>query len=404
MSSTLQPPKPLTGTPSDHCRPTLASALCHPHLAGLDALRAVAVLLVLIDHSGLTNFGTLRVLYGGLGVEIFFVLSGFLITWLLLGEADRHGRIDLGAFYWRRATRLLPAMVVYLVVGALLLLAMGKPLPWAAITAYALYAMNYYQGLTGAEPHYLSHAWSLAVEEQFYLLWPALLIVLLRRGWSLPRSLTALILSLWAVKAVWVLVLGVGDDYLYRALETRADQLFMGCLLAVVLRSGDRWHAVFDTLARHRWLAGALVLALLATTALLQADVTTKYLIGYAVEPLLIAVLLPLVLVEARRQGWMARAINAPAVVLVGQVSYGLYLYHPFLIHPVRKVVLRLTGSMPLAVALSLLVVVVVAWASFRWIETPLRDRLNRKVSRGTARTRHDLPQTSEMPEGMRAA
>jgi peptidoglycan/LPS O-acetylase OafA/YrhL len=401
----IQPPStPLAGPLSDLRRPTLASALRQPHLAGLDALRAVAVLLVLIDHSGLTNFGTLRVLYGGLGVEIFFVLSGFLITWLLLGEVDRHGRIDLGAFYWRRATRLLPAMLVYLVVGALLLLAMGKPLPWPAITAYALYAMNYYQGLTGAEPHYLSHAWSLAVEEQFYLLWPALLIVLLRRGWSLRRSLAGLILSLWAVKAVWVLVLGVGDDYLYRALETRADQLFMGCLLAVVLRSGDRWHAVFDTLARHRWLAGALVLALLATTALLQADVTTKYLIGYAVEPLLIAVLLPLVLVEARRAGWVARAINAPVVVLIGQVSYGIYLYHPFLIHPVRNAVLRLTGSMPLAVGLSLLLVLAVAWASFRWIETPLRHHLNGKLSRGATPTRHGSPQTSEMPEGMRAA
>ena len=364
---------------------SVSSALLRPHLAGLDFLRAVAVLLVLIDHSGLAFIDKVRIFDGGLGVEIFFVLSGFLITWLLLGEVATRGRIDLPAFYWRRATRLMPAMLVYLLAGALLLLTQGKPLPWEAIAAALLYGMNYYQAFTGAVPHYLSHCWSLAVEEQFYLLWPLLLIGLQRRGWCLKRSLGVLILALWVLKIVLVLGLEVGDDYLYRALETRSASLLIGCLLAVVLRSGGRWHTLFDALAARRWVPGGIVVSILASVALLHSSVVAKNLLGYAIEPLLIALLLPLVLIEAHRGGWMARGINAPVVVLIGQVSYGIYLYHPFILHPVRNVALRLTGSMPLAVVLSLLVVVTVAWASFRWIEAPLRARLTRPVRSGGA-------------------
>ncbi|WP_293999060.1 acyltransferase family protein [Sphaerotilus sp.] len=396
MKSPAAKPNPATTAPT---LPTLASALLQPRMAGLDFLRAVAVLLVLLDHSGLGAIGPVQVFDGGLGVEVFFVLSGFLITWLLLGETAARGRIDLAAFYWRRATRLMPAMGVYLLVGALLILVQGKPLPWKPIAASVLYVMNYYQALTGAESHYLSHCWSLAVEEQFYLLWPVLLIVLQRSGWSLQRSLTVLILSLWTLKVGLVLGLGVSDDYLYRALETRSDQLFMGCLLAVVLKSGPRGHALFDTLARHRWVLGGVVAAMLASTTLLHGTVASKYLLGYAAEPLLIALLLPLVLIEAHRGGWLARGLNAPVMVLIGQVSYGVYLYHPFIIHPIRNAVTRATGSAPLGVGLSLVVVVAVAWASFRWIEEPLRSRLTRQTR--TLRPSHVAP---TMPEGVGVA
>jgi peptidoglycan/LPS O-acetylase OafA/YrhL len=362
--------------------PTLAAALRHPRLAGLDFLRAVAVLLVVLDHSGLEFIGPVAVFDGGLGVEMFFVLSGFLITWLLLGETAARGRIDLAAFYRRRAARLMPAMGVYMLVGALLLLARDKPIPWGAVTASALYVMNYYQAFTGAEPNYLAHCWSLAVEEQFYLLWPVLLMVLQRRGWTLQRSLTVLILSLWALKVGLVLGLGASDEYLYRSLETRADQLFIGCLLAVMLKSA-RWHALFETLTARHWVLWAVVASILASITLLPETVVIKYLLGYAIEPMLIALLLPLVLIEARGGGWTSRLLNAPAMVLIGQISYGIYLYHPFIIHPVRNAVLHLTGSMPLAVGLSLVTVMAVAWASFRWIEEPLRTRLTRPAPSG---------------------
>jgi len=388
-------PDPVPATPPSDL---LAHALRQPRMAGLDFVRAIAVLLVLLSHSGLGAIGPVQVFDGGLGVEVFFVMSGFLITWLLLGEQSMRGHINLGTFYWRRATRLMPAMVIYLVVGALLLLAQRKPLPWEAITAATLYAMNYYQAFTGAQSHYLSHCWSLAVEEQFYLLWPLLLIALQRRGWHLQRSLTVLILSLWALKAVLALGLGMRDEYLYRALETRSDALLVGCLLAVGLQSGGRWLAFFDGLARHRWVLGGIVVSILASITLLHQTVISKNLLGYTLEPVLIALLLPLVLIEARRGGWLARALNAPVMVLIGQVSYGIYLYHPFIIHPVRNAVVRLTGSTPLGIGLSLLAVGGVAWVSFRWIEMPLRTHLNRK-------RQHDRPSStqSSLGDGARA-
>jgi peptidoglycan/LPS O-acetylase OafA/YrhL len=204
-------------------RLTLPAILRQPRMAGLDAIRAVAVLLVIINHLGLDWIGPVLVFDGSVGVEMFFVLSGFLITWLLLGEHARHGRIALGAFYQRRAARLLPAFLAYLLVGMGLLALRGQPIPWGAAVSTLFYTTNYYQAFTGAATHYLSHCWSLAVEEQFYLLWPFLLLVLLRRGHSPRQALAASIPLLWLFKAVLIYAVGVSEAYLYRALETRMD-------------------------------------------------------------------------------------------------------------------------------------------------------------------------------------
>lgn len=359
---------------------SLSDALAGPRIAGLDFLRAIAVLLVLADHSGMYKVGPVALFDGGLGVEAFFVISGFLITWLLLAEVDAHGRIALGAFYQRRAARLLPAFYAYLIVGLLLLVVRDKPVPWDAVWASSLYVINYYQAFTGAESHYLSHTWSLAVEEQFYLLWPLLLIGLLRSGWPLARALAIGIGLLWLLKAAYIFAFGVSDEYLYRALETRGDQLAIGCLLAVLLRS-PHWQRVFEGLASRRWVLPLLVCGLLASTSLLRGSLSAKYLFGYSVEPILVALLLPLVLLEARRSGWLARLFNAPVLVLIGQISYGIYLFHPYVMHPVRNFIERRTGLAELGIGVSMLAIVGVAYLSFIWFEQPLRARLRGRAS-----------------------
>lgn len=363
--------------PSRLQAPPLLTALQQPRMAGLDALRAVAVLLVIVNHLGPDRIGPVMVFDGSVGVELFFVISGFLITWLLLGEHARHGRIALGAFYQRRVARLLPASLAYVLLGMGLLALREQPIPWGAVVSTLLYGTNYYQAFTGAASHYLSHCWSLAVEEQFYLVWPFLLAALLRRGQSPRRALAVSIPLVWLYKAVLIFGFGVGEDYLYRALETRMDQLCAGCLLAVLL-TAPRWRRLFEQLARWRWPLPALVAGVLLSTTLLRETgvVADQQLYGFALETVLLCLLLPLVLIEARGQGMLAACLNAPVLVLIGQISYGMYLYHPFVVHPVRNAVVRMGGPPALGILAAVVVLVGLAWASFRWFEEPVRERL----------------------------
>jgi peptidoglycan/LPS O-acetylase OafA/YrhL len=341
----------------------------------LDALRALAVLLVLLDHSELSTLWGIAVVDGGLGVEMFFVLSGFLITWLLLSENEHHGHIGLLSFYRHRIARLMPALLAYLCAGLLLLLAQDKPVPWGAVVSSAFYVINYYQALTGAQTHYLAHCWSLAIEEQFYLLWPLILIVLLRRHEPLVPVLALAIGALWILKAFLIIDSGASDAYVYRSLETRTDQLAMGCLLAAMLKSAS-WRHGFEALARHRWVLWTVGTGLLLSTMFLRHSMVEKYLFGYTIEPLLVAMLLPLVILEAQGTHVLARLLNAAPLVLIGQISYGIYLYHPLVMHPVRRVTESWSGSASLGILASILAVIGLAYLSFRFFEQPLRQRL----------------------------
>lgn len=365
-------------------RVSLTTALESPRIAGLDFLRAVAVLLVIADHSGLYRIGPLAVFDGGFGVEIFFVLSGFLITKLLFDDHDRSGNIHLGTFYRNRAARLLPAFYAYLIVGLVLLVVLHRAVPWGAVASSAFYVINYYQAFTGAEAHYLSHCWSLAVEEQFYLLWPLLLIVVLRRRIDLVRVLAGVIVAVWLLRALLATVFGASDEYLYRALETRADQLAMGCLLAVMLRD-PRWRARIEAIASHGWVSIVLIAMMIASLTFLHGGVTEKYAIAYALEPLLVAVLIPLTIVAASGGGVMARVLNLPLAVMIGQVSYGIYLFHPWVVNPSRHAFERVTGSFGLSVILSIAVLVAIAYVSFTYFESPVRRRIRGDRKRAPA-------------------
>lgn len=346
---------------------SLATSLSRPRIAGLDFLRAVAVLLVLASHSNVPLAD------GGFGVLMFFVLSGFLITRILLEEIEATGDIQLGPFYRRRAARLLPAFYAYLLVGLIPLLLLDRPVPWEAVAASALYVVNYYQAFTGAPTHYLSHCWSLAVEEQFYLLWPLLLLFVKRRGANMAALLLGLMVSVWILRPLLIFAFGANEQYLYRALETRADQLAMGCLLAVVLRS-HRWQEVFEHWARSRAWIG-VVTATLISMVLLEETLFLKFVLGFALKPLLVAGLIPLVIIAASGSGIGARLLNAKPMVQIGQASYGIYLFHPYVMHPTRNILQRLSVPEPAAIVLSFLAVVLLASASFRYFENPLRQR-----------------------------
>src|SRR5438105_3314001 len=162
---------------------TLGRSLSARHLPALDGLRMVSAFLVVLYHSGFEHVP------GGHGVLAFFVISGFLITWLLLQEEARRGAVSLRLFYVRRTLRIFPAFYAFWLLWTGALLLSGRPIHWPQALSALGYVSNYYQAISGDPNTGYSHTWSLAIEEQFYLLWPMSFIALRRR----PRAIAILV-------------------------------------------------------------------------------------------------------------------------------------------------------------------------------------------------------------------
>lgn len=356
----------------------LQAALLQPRIPGLDALRALAVFLVLADHSGWAGPFGLPLFDGGFGVMLFFVLSGFLITRGLLAELRERDGIDLGRFYLRRAARLLPVFYVYVLVGLVLLTLAHRPVPWGAIWSSSVYVVNYYQAFTGAASHYLSHCWSLAVEEQFYMLWPLALLLVHRHAKVSWQGVLTLTLVLIGCRLGWV-VAGASDEYLYRALETRGDQLALGGLLACAVAS-ERIRAGFARVPARGWVLMACLGLIVLSFNTFRGTNVLKYAVGFSVESMLVTLALPIVILAASQpSGPASRILNARWAAWVGRISYGIYLFHPMVLHPVRNTLTRLGMNNDLAIAISMVAVAIVAHISFRWFEEPLRQRIVHK-------------------------
>jgi peptidoglycan/LPS O-acetylase OafA/YrhL len=338
----------------------------------IDGLRAIAVLAVVGYHAGVGPSA------GLVGVDVFFVISGYLITSLLQRERATHGRIDLLAFYARRFRRLLPALFVVelaTVGGALALLAPGVERldVTRAATASLLFVANFFfQSHTGAtfdhaRHHPLSHLWSLAVEEQFYLVWPLLLGLLLRLR---PRALAASIVALAVGSLVLAEVLIRSTPLLaFYQMPPRFWELAVGGLIAV---------RVPGQLPDGRAFAYAGVIIVLATCA-----TPITHFPGLGVAPAVLGTALVLHAVHgSSKLGLVGAALSSRPVVLVGLVSYSLYLWHWPLLAIERSMH---AGESPLGVRLALVAcAMVLAWLSWRFVERPFRRAdartSNRKV------------------------
>lgn len=297
----------------------------------LDGLRGVAILLVLAFH--------FRLLPGGsLGVDIFFVLSGFLITNLLVDEWQRRGAISLKLFYFRRALRLLPAfaaLLVLFVIGTLLFQREETwPERWHELAVAGLYIANW-PTLHGASMSMLGHTWSLSLEEQFYLLWPALLYGLFRLGLSRNRIMQIVIGGIFA-SAMLRLVLHnqhrllgpasrVDIIRMYTGLDTRADSLLMGCLAALLVTAG-----LIPT--ARRFVQGLKIASVLSVIGLgfciSRRDLgSSQYYDGLFT---LVALMTSVVIVRllTAPTGWLAWLLQSAPLVGAGRISYGLYLFH----------------------------------------------------------------------------
>jgi peptidoglycan/LPS O-acetylase OafA/YrhL len=302
------------------------------YLAGLDGLRGIAVLLVLGYHAGVPG------LEGGfLGVDVFFVLSGFLITSLLLVEQANSGSIRLGRFWVRRARRLLPGLFAMLAaLAAYATVARASDL--AQLRSDALATLGYFanwhaifagQGYFAqqARPSPLLHTWSLSIEEQFYLVWPPLLALLLRRRraqrWALAVAVAGAAASAWAMAALYHA--GAGLSRVYYGTDTRAQELLVGAALAVVLRRRPSPASVgAGSAASALGLAAASgAAAIVATTTGSSSLIYRGLLVGLAV---LVAGVVGAVAVAPAAP--LARVLAAAPLRLTGRISYGLYLWH----------------------------------------------------------------------------
>jgi peptidoglycan/LPS O-acetylase OafA/YrhL len=353
-----------------------------PRFAGLDGLRAIAVLTVMAYHL------TPGALPGGfLGVDIFFVISGFLITSLLLSEHAGAGRIRLGHFWRRRARRLLPALGVLLlvcctaawVIGSDLLVGLGQQVlgattfssNWLSIAA----GRSYFDETT---PELLRNLWSLAVEEQFYLLWPLVVLLLLFVRWRWLRVTIIAVAAVASAAAMAVLfVPGTDATRVYYGTDTHSFGLALGAVLAL---ASDRWSRQSADWRRTPKVMLPIVglfavAALIAASFLLGADDALTYQGGLAV----VAALSTLAILGGIVPGsYLGRGLDLQPLRWIGERSYGLYLWH----WPVFVLVVGVVPEMPrvggggwMLGGIAAAITVVAAALSYRFVEQPIRRR-----------------------------
>jgi len=312
------------------------------HLPALDGLRGIAIAIVVAYHLWGWPRG------GWLGVDLFFVLSGFLITTLLLEEHAQTGKIRLSAFYLRRARRLLPALAV-LLFAYLLFNALRGTDALGLVARWGLYTANIYEAYWPAHASHLvglNHLWSLAEEEQFYLVWPLALLGAARM--RNPARFLALVAGALILYRAGLVLDGAVSSRLYFAPDTHSDGLVLGSALAFAWRSKE--------LVVPKWLVAVAAVSCVPIVVFENPSATTQLLMLPIFE------VASLILVAAAVVG----TIRLPRpLVWLGGISYSLYLWHNFILWTFNR------HHQILVLAISL----VAAYASTRWIERPFRRK-----------------------------
>ena len=351
--------------------PRLASGA----IPSLDGIRAIAVSLVFAAHSGLE-----KVIPGGLGVTIFFVLSGYLITTLMRMEHGSSGTVSFKAFYLRRVLRLMPPLFVVVAIAAILArlgVANGEFTP-AGLASVLLYFGNYFviaNDFHGV-PEGIGVTWSLAVEEHYYLFYPPLALLLLRLA-RVRVSVAVLATMCVAVLAwrCWLASHGGSEAWITMATDTRIDAILAGCILALI---ANPWLEPprHRNPVRDQAILGACIALLLATLAI--RDEFFRNTLRYTLQSLAIAPLIWLAVANHDRRAF--RWLDSAPMAYIGKVSYTIYLCHHLILCALQKQLPDL-GWLATA-AIGAVLTLAIAEPMRRWVEEPcarLRKRLHRQ-------------------------
>ncbi|WP_078057376.1 acyltransferase family protein, partial [Corynebacterium provencense] len=347
------------------------------YVPGLDGLRTLAVTVVILYHLGVPGFPG-----GLLGVGVFFTLSGYLITSNLMRSWDRHGGLGLKTFWLRRFRRLAPAMIATVVATLILTAALDR----GSLTTRAgealstlLYVNNWHTILAGssyfdnfAGPGALDHMWSLSVEEQFYLVWPLLLLVMLfiLRGRRGPVALATVLVAVASFALMWVLAVpGADNTRVYEGTDTRAGGLLLGAALAVWLSSRRAAGKSTTPDGPASVLLGAAgVTGIVAMVVLVDRDSMFLY---HGGTTLLTVAAVCAVLAVSRPTGLWSRVFGCLPMRWLGERSYGIYLWHMPVIAFLPSA--WLSDRLALSAGLVAVISVLLSALSWRYLEDPIR-------------------------------
>jgi len=397
-----------------------------PYLPGLDGLRAIAVVAVMVYHANSTWLGG-----GYLGVEVFFVISGYLITLLLIAEHERTGTIDLKNFWIRRFRRLLPAlfvMMLLLTVWVALFKSDSLGKLRGDVIAGTAYVSNWYQIWTGAgysagsDFAPLRHLWSLAVEEQFYVIWPLVMLAFVRVGSRRIAGIARWLFLAAVAITIMVAVLNYTGpqqnpeftpdaywtifgrqisipDALYLSTISRAGGLLLGSAFAMIWRPAAvmrgplrNKNGLFDALA----VVGFIVLGLLSWFVLFEPDQGVGFLFqgGLFVTGL---ATLAIIAAVTHQRAFTGKILSLPVLLWIGTRSYGLYLYH----WPIYQIIRNVAANKLVLheFVLAMVATCIITELSYRYIETPIRQG---KLGEWWKRRRAGVPVTSSLTDGQR--
>jgi peptidoglycan/LPS O-acetylase OafA/YrhL len=345
-------------------------------IPSLDGLRALSIGIVILSHCwssmpvAVRNIPLVPAILsdGHLGVAVFFVISGYLITLLLLRELDASGTISLKRFYFRRSLRIFPAFYVFMAVMAILW-AMGIiPEHWPSFLAAATYMRAYYRDAQGI---FIAHTWSLSIEEQFYLAWPLILLRLRRERAMLAALTTVIMMPLVRLAMYWLTpTLRGHEGYM---IQGWIDTIMVGCLLAL-LKGDARWERCHRRYL-NAWTASALMaLAFVVTPYVyskLEGRIAGAYglAVFYSIQPICIGAVLLYVVENSK--SFAGKILNTALLRHIGVISYSLYLWQQLFTSPEMHLF-----------PLGLLYLLIVAESSYWFIEQPalrLRSNLERR-------------------------